>query len=258
MRHRCRSRLVGGARHVGLALDAEKTIARRAGRAQGPRARWPEKTGDWRAEAMPSGRPKEGRWPGRADAERMGEARSANQGAEAPEASPAGIVDQCSQQVKRSRRVWRRSMAAAVRRAGGRRRSRSFAACSTGLAPRKLLTRASAQVSDASSDRYFSAASRVRTPGKKSTRHSVDHSPLSREFSPNLRCRIVGSEPHKGGAALLPGGCSAVSLRFDATTPKRTVRTASCTSRLAVDHIRTAPSLALDTCAAYSARTPSL
>ena len=147
-------------------------------------------------------------------------------------------------------------MAAAVRRAGGRRRSSSFAACSTGLAPRKLLTSAPAQVSDASSDRYFSAASRVRTPGKKSTRHSVDHSPLSREFSPNLRCRIVGSEPHKGGAVLSPE--KAVSLRIDAPTPKRRVRSASCSSRLAADHIRIAPSLALDTCAAYSARTPSL
>ena len=35
LRHRCRSRLVGGARHVGLALDAGRTLARRAGRAQG-------------------------------------------------------------------------------------------------------------------------------------------------------------------------------------------------------------------------------
>ena len=87
--------------------------------------------------------------------------------------------------------------------------------------------------------------------------HLTTH-PVSREFSPILRGRIVGSEPHKGGAALLPEGCSAVSLRIDAPTPKRTVRTASCSSRLAADHVRTAPSLALDTCAAYSARTPSL
>jgi hypothetical protein len=60
---------------------------------------------------------------------------------------------------------------------------------------------------------------RVRTPGKRSDGRSADDSALSREFSLNLRGRIVGLEPHKGGAALLPEGCSAVSLRKDASRP---------------------------------------
>ena len=69
---------------------------------------------------------------------------------------------------------------------------------------------------------------------------------------------IVGSEPHKGGATLLLEGCSALSFRIDARRRKRLSALLHARSRLAADHIRTAPSLALDTCAAYSARTPSL
>jgi hypothetical protein len=37
---------------------------------------------------------------------------------------------------------------------------------------------------------------RVRTPDKRSTGDPADHSPLSREFLPNLRGRLVGPEPH--------------------------------------------------------------
>jgi hypothetical protein len=95
-------------------------------------------------------------------------------------------------------------------------------------------------------------------PSKRSDGRSADYSALSREFSPNLRGRIVGSERHRAAQRFCLRACSAVSLRKDAPTPKRTVRTASRSSRLTADHVRRAPSLALDTCAAYSARTPSL